>query len=321
MRVARRACRQSDTSVVASAPTGDTAFSSDPKPSNVSGDTDGSWGDWYGGHELSHTFGRKHPGFCNGNSSDDDDFGNPNGQISDNLETFVGLDRGDAANGIPMAVISPFAFDIMTYCNQPQWYSAHNYIGVFQRFDAENGFSPNTFAPSAGPAATDGAGAGSSGARAGSNGATSDFVSIVATVNLTKHTGAFAYIDHVGRAVDQGPLQNQRAAIRFVDAGGKVLGTFPTWVRENSDLDQTPGADRTGLVQIVVPVDRAAAALELMLEGKVVSRRTISKHAPVVKALKVSEFAALFAGQEGSHADLAGPRSRPQPAHLPRAAG
>ena len=288
-----------DTSVVASAPTGDTAFSSDPKPINVSGDTDGSWGDWYGGHELSHTFGRKHPGFCNGNSSDDGDFGNPNGQISDNLETFVGLDRGDAANGIPMAVISPFAFDIMTYCNQPQWYSAHNYIGVFQRFDAENGFSPNDFAPSAGPAATDGAGAGSSGARAGSNGASSDFVSIVATVNLTKHTGAFAYIDHVGRAVDQGPLQNQRAAVRFVDAGGKVLGTFPTWVRENSDLDQTPGADRTGLVQIVVPVDRAAAALELVLEGKVVSRRTISKHAPVVKALKVSEFATLLAGKKG----------------------
>ena len=35
-----------------------------------------------GGHELSHTFGRRHPGFCNGNSSDDDDFTNPNGQIS-----------------------------------------------------------------------------------------------------------------------------------------------------------------------------------------------------------------------------------------------
>jgi hypothetical protein len=121
----------------------------------------------------------------------------------------------------------------------------------------------------------------------------------VATVNLTKHTGAFAYIDHVGRAVDQGPLQNQRAAVRFVDAGGKVLGTFPTWVRENSDLDQTPGADRTGLVQIVVPVDRAAAALELVLESKVVSRRTISKHAPVVKALKVSELATLFAGKKG----------------------
>ena len=251
-----------DTSVVASSPTGDTTGPG-RKPHNVTGDTDASWGDWYGGHELSHTFGRKHPGFCNGNSSDDDDFTNPNGQISDNLETYVGLDRGDAANGIPMTVISPFAFDIMTYCNQPQWYSAYNYEGVLQRFNAENGVTGNDFALTAGPAATDGA-------RAGSNAASSDFVSIVATVNLTKHTGAIAHIDHVGRAAEQGPLQNQRAAVRFVDAAGKVLGTFPTWVREDSDADQSPGADRTGLVQIVVPVDRAAAALELVLEGKVV---------------------------------------------------
>ena len=95
----------------------------------MTGDTDASWGDWYGGHELSHTFGRKNPGLLQRQSSDDDDFTNPNGQISDNLQTFVGLDRGDAVNSIPMAVISPFAFDIMTYCDQPQWFSAHNYIG------------------------------------------------------------------------------------------------------------------------------------------------------------------------------------------------
>jgi hypothetical protein len=123
-------------------------------------------------------------------------------------------------------------------------------------------------------------------------------VSIVATVNLTKRTGAIKFVDRVGRAADQGPLQNQLAAVRFVDATGKVLGTFPTWVRENSDLDQTPGADRTGLVQIVIPVERAAASLELVLEGKVVSRRAISKHAPVVKALKLSELATLV-GKRG----------------------
>ncbi|MEO5819919.1 MAG: hypothetical protein ABIT71_05395 [Vicinamibacteraceae bacterium] len=282
-----------DTSVVASSPTGDTANlpGSDPKPRNVIGDTDLSWGDWYAGHELSHTFGRKHPGFCNSNSDDDDDFTNPNGQISDNLQTYVGLDRGDAANGIPMTVISPFAFDIMTYCNQPQWFSAHNYEGVFDRFRAENGVPANDFAPTAGARE-------STGAQAGPDGPSGDFVSIVATVNLTTHTGTIKFIDHVGRAADQGPLQNQLAAVRFVDAAGRVLGTFTTWVRENSDLDQTPGADRTGLVQIVVPVERAAASLELMLEGKVVSRRAISKHAPVVKALKISELATLL-GKRG----------------------
>jgi hypothetical protein len=283
-----------DTSVVASSPTGDTAGLG-RKPRNVVGDTDGSWGDWYGGHELFHTFGRRHPGFCGGNSDDDDDFTNPNGQISDNLQTHVGFDRGDAVNSVPMAVISPFAFDIMTYCNQPQWLSAHNYIGLFNRFRAENGVPAPDFAPTAGPGEPTGASArgprDTTGAEAAPEDASGRFVSVVATVNLTKHTGAIKYVDHVGQAAEQGPLQNQLAAVRFVDASGKVLATFPTWVRESSDLDQTPGADRTGLVQIVVPVERAAAALELVLEGKVVSRRAISKHAPVVKALKISALA------------------------------
>lgn len=103
-----------DSSVVASAPTGDTSASSGlSRPVNVAGDADGSFGDWYGGHELAHTFGRAHPGFCNNNSADDSNFPNPNGQISDNLQTYVGLDFGDAPNSEPQIVISPFALDIM----------------------------------------------------------------------------------------------------------------------------------------------------------------------------------------------------------------
>ena len=210
------------------------------------------------------TFGRKHPGFCNGNSSDDGDFANPNGQISDNLETFVGLDRGDAANGIPMAVISPFAFDIMTYCNQPQWYSAHNYIGVFQRFDAENGFSPNDFAPSARRhlAATERCRGGiERGARAGLE---------RRQQRLRQHRGhRESHEAHGGLR-----LHRSRRPCRGSGSAAEPAGRRPlrrrrrqgprhvpdAWVRENSDLDQTPGADRTGLVQIVVPVDRAAAS-------------------------------------------------------------
>lgn len=280
-----------DPSVVASSPTGDTS-GLNPRPINASGDNDGSFGDWYGGHELMHTFGRKHPGFCNGNSEDDDDFPNPNGQISDNLQTFVGFDRGDAANSIPTTVISPFRFDIMTYCNQPQWFSSHNYLGVMRRFNDENGVSSNDlqFTSGSGPEAT--------GSQAGADGSvTGDFVSIVATVNLTKQTGDIRYVDHVGRATAPAPLPNQLAAVRFVDGAGKVIESFPTWVREDSDL--APGEDRVGLVQVIVPVQRSAASLELVVQGRVVSRRVISKHAPVVKALRVSALATRLAGQPG----------------------
>ncbi len=126
-----------DPATVASGPTGPTAGGL--VPVNATGDNDASFGDWYGGHELGHTFGRFHPGFCNGNSSDDASFPYPNGQISDNAGTFTGLDVGDAGNAITAAALPGAArFDIMTYCNQPQWPSAYMYAGVRSRLMSEN---------------------------------------------------------------------------------------------------------------------------------------------------------------------------------------
>jgi hypothetical protein len=136
---------------VASGPTGNPAGPG-PVPVNVTGDIDGSFGDWYGGHELGHTFGRLHPGFCNGNSADDPNFPFPNGQISTNDGAFTGLDVGDAANAIPATVLPGASrFEIMTYCNQPQWLSSYTYEAIRNELNAEDpsGGGP----PSGGPGA------------------------------------------------------------------------------------------------------------------------------------------------------------------------
>jgi hypothetical protein len=126
-----------DPSTVASAPTGPT--SGNNVPVNVNGDSDGSFGDWYGGHELGHTYGRAHPGFCNGNSQDDNNFPYPNGQLSDNAGTNVGLDVGDTAHTLPRIVLpGEKRFDIMTYCNQPQWLSPYTYEAILQRLIGED---------------------------------------------------------------------------------------------------------------------------------------------------------------------------------------
>ncbi len=273
-----------DTSVVASSPTGDPA--GPHIPSNTTGDTDASFGDWYAGHELAHEFGRKHPGFCNDNSADDDDFPNPNGQISDNLQTYVGFDRGDSGNSIARTVISPFAFDIMTYCNQPQWFSAYNYEGVLQRLNDENPSAAHALVPTGG---------GGGQARTGpSEAVTGDFISVIASVNLTKQTGVIRHIDRVGRAVVPPAPKADIASVRFLDKAGKVIGTFPARVQQTADLP--PGADRTGMIQAVIPVDQSAASLELVLQGKVVGRRVITKHAPVVKALHLIDHHLVWIG-------------------------
>ena len=105
-----------------------TTVASGPTGNNTWGwDFDGSYGDWYTGHELGHTFGRFHPGFCTGNSADDPQFPYPNGQISPADGEYVGLDVGDASHGIAMAALPGVTWhDIMTYCNF-QWLSVYLY--------------------------------------------------------------------------------------------------------------------------------------------------------------------------------------------------
>lgn len=88
-------------------------------------DSDASYADWYGGHELAHTYGRKHPGFCGGNSHDDDDY-----PYIDGITGQTGFDLGDAALGLSMDVYpGNIHHDLMTYCDD-QWMSDYTYEGI-----------------------------------------------------------------------------------------------------------------------------------------------------------------------------------------------
>jgi len=117
-----------DPSTVASGPTG---------PATWGWDFDGSYGDWYGGHELGHTFGRKHPGFCGETQDDLQNYPFANGQLADSADSFVGFDVGDPAQGLPMTALPGQSWhDVMTYCNY-EWLSPYTYRGILNRLIAE----------------------------------------------------------------------------------------------------------------------------------------------------------------------------------------
>lgn len=114
-----------------------------PSASFSSWDKDGSYGDWYGAHELSHTFGRFHPGFCQGQGNNDPAFPYPAGRISDAAQDLIGFDVGDASLSVPLRAYPHEAWhDVMTYCDN-QWLSKYTYDGIYDRLVAEDAlFAP-----------------------------------------------------------------------------------------------------------------------------------------------------------------------------------
>lgn len=111
-------------------------------PAPESWDDDGSIADYYGAHELAHTYRRLHPGFCSDNGADDPDFTLGTGHISAASPMFYGFDAGDASEAnasgdtadksknLPRLLYDPNVYnDLMTYCPS-RWISAYTYKGL-----------------------------------------------------------------------------------------------------------------------------------------------------------------------------------------------
>ena len=110
-----RGCARGIPSKIASGPTG---------TGNFGWDFDGSYGDWYGGHELGHTYGRHHAAFCGAGGGASYPYSM--GRISPVLS-------GDAAiYGFDIStweIYGPTWTDVMTYCDF-EWLSDFTYEGI-----------------------------------------------------------------------------------------------------------------------------------------------------------------------------------------------
>ena len=242
-----------DPSAVASGPTGTSSFP---------WDIDGSYGDWYGGHELGHTLGRLHPGFCNGNSSDDPAYPFANGQLANADGNFTGLDVGDDDLGIQPAALPGTAWhDVMTYCDY-QWLSSYAYVGIRNRLVAEEMLFPNQD--------DDDDDDDDDGASIRERAAMSGIpVHIAAVVNLTERSAQFAHVTPLpGPATRQAAPFDSRFAVRVHMPDGTSL-TEPVVFKP--DVCREEGDDETGLVDTVLTIDPAAASIELLLDEEPVA--------------------------------------------------
>ncbi|MGW6456347.1 hypothetical protein ACWF94_10540 [Streptomyces sp. NPDC055078] len=295
-----------DPAVVASGPTG---------PGTYEWDFDGSYGDWYGGHELGHTFGRLHPGACGESQDDINNYPFPGGRLSTSDAGFGGFDVGDPANRLPFAAMPGAQWhDVMTYCVR-EWLSVYTYDAIRRRLLAEDTLP-----------ATAGASAGAGGAAPAPSGGRPDSpyprrttrqtaadgpvpaeptsVSVVAQVNLTRGVGTIAYVNPVPElAATGGPAEGAPAvALRMRTADGTTAGEYRTPVKLNSELG--PGDDRVGIVDTVVTAGPGTATVELLIDGTVADTFHAAGTPPAVRAVRAGSRAA---GRLELTADLAEP--------------
>ena len=168
-----------DPTTVASGPCGGSTFG---------WDTDGSYGDWYTGHELGHTFGRFHAEFCGAGGGAPYPF--TDGQLSNADGAFVGFDVGDIANGLPLRALPGTAWhDVMSYCVN-QWISSFTYTGIRTRLIAEDAMAGAPL-----PAARRRSGARRASGRGGAM--PSGTIHVVATLNVTQRTGELRHVTPV----------------------------------------------------------------------------------------------------------------------------
>lgn len=299
-----------DPSTVASGPTGT------PASQFWGWDVDGCYGDWYAGHELAHTFGRAHPGFCNQGNDDPGAPADRQGRISPGDGSFVGLDVGDPSLGIaPAALPGTLWHDLMTYCDRV-WPSDYTYKAIRTRLIAEDALAsqgptpqPLIPAPPLVPPGESGQppgpGASAMAEEPESNAFELDAwaepadrpvpaqrrLNVIATVNATRGTGSIEFVQPVGPDADRGraprdarpELDLPEVAIRAMSAQGQELAVEPVTLRVGSHPGE--GQDVIGLVDEVLHVDPGVRAIELLLGGRPVARYGSPTAAPPLGAI------------------------------------
>ncbi len=254
-------------SAVASGPTGPTGAGL------YLWDTDGSWGDWYAGHELGHTLGRMHVGGqvqgC-GALVPDPNYPFANAQIADGQHPFVGYDIGDP--NYPLVVrraepgrVSPYPatpvtiwHDIMSYCAS-EWLSSYTYEAIGTRLVAEDALAPPAEAVAASEA----------GLTAGR------LMHVVGRLEEGWRAGRIDALTRVGRAASNPPAPADAPELVLLDGAGREMSRTPVAVFRFEDVPSAGDtAHPAGLINAAIPIDAAARTVRIEYGGRVLATRT-----------------------------------------------
>jgi subtilisin-like proprotein convertase family protein len=200
-----RGCAMGIPAAVASGPTGMPGTS-------FSWDTDGSYGDWYGGHELNHSWGRFHAEFCGAQAGQPYPYSR--GRIS---PTLSGTNAIYGFDIVTRDIYTPNWRDVMTYCPY-QWVSDFTYEGLMSFYQ---GGSP--------PAVV-----------AGTGTEPTDRLLVLGTINAETNEVDLQPLFIIPNAEDLVERTPGDYAIVLLDSGGSELARYPFTPRKAADGHGVP---------------------------------------------------------------------------------
>jgi hypothetical protein len=267
-------------------------------------DTDGSYGDFYAGHELAHTMGRKHPGFCFNVPQDDPDFQfkEAGGHLTTAEGGYVGFDVGDykISPVLPMKALPGSQWtELMTYCPN-RWISSYTYLAILQWLRAEgHAVTPQSPTPfiklfgslksiAAVASADESRGRDEEQDKGLQNG---DFIHLVATVDLTIPNARITSARRTSISTGATAVPERRGLqgkIRLRGRDDKTIVEYLVFIRETqveTNMEQGKAKDvseksppvnepaedgannrpRVGLIDAVIPYHVGTSKIELVL--------------------------------------------------------
>ena len=258
-------------------------FGSGPAGSNSRGwDFDGSYADWYGGHEIGHMYDRRHPGFC-GETDDDDDYPHLKGLIGGPFFDKQGLDAGDGALTVPLQLNDwrDGWTDVMTYCDK-EWMSDYTYRGILSNLCAADRANCPTASPAGRSARISAPTPPPDAAAASATRSTGGLrLSVTGSLALAKERVTLRPLHaQKGLALSQRP-RSSAYAIVLRGAGGRTLARYPFTPIEESDPISRSKAK--ALIDEVVPFAAATKRILVAKGARTLASVRVSAHAPKVR--------------------------------------
>jgi hypothetical protein len=213
-------------------------------------DTDGSYGDWYGGHEIGHTRGRFDAGYCGAPADDPGAYAG--GRISPTVSGSSAMFGFDIQT---KAIYGPELHDVMTYCDN-LWVSDRTYEGIRNYLVSIESASAMVTGTS-----------------------TSSAIVVTGLVDLASNTGALDEVYLINEPAE-GITPGDGDWTIVIDAFDSTLAIYPVSPQELTDVEDA--MTRPAVIVAVLPVEDSMTRIELRYAGVAVDQRALSANAPAV---------------------------------------